>query len=43
MTTSENDDNTAALRNLLDRALAETRMVLQLRAAVHGVPVDVTC
>ncbi len=26
-----------------DRAVAETRMVLQVRAAVHGVPVDVTC
>jgi hypothetical protein len=25
------------------RAVAETRMVLQVRAAVHGVPVDVTC
>ena len=26
-----------------DRAVAETRMVLQVRAAVHGVQVDVTC
>jgi len=26
-----------------DRAVAETRMVLQVRAAVHGVSVDVTC
>ncbi len=26
-----------------DRAVAETRMVLQVRAAVHGVAVDVTC
>ena len=26
-----------------DRAVAETRMVLQVRAAMHGVPVDVTC
>ena len=26
-----------------ERAVAETRMVLQVRAAVHGVPVDVTC
>lgn len=26
-----------------ERAVAETRMVLQLRAAVHGVEVDVTC
>lgn len=26
-----------------ERAVAETRMVLQVRAAVHGVVVDVTC
>lgn len=26
-----------------DRAVCEARMVLQVRAAVHGVPVDVTC
>lgn len=26
-----------------DRAIAETRMILMLRAAVDGVPVDVTC
>lgn len=26
-----------------DRAVAETRMVLQVRAVVHDVPVDVTC
>ena len=26
-----------------DRAVAETRMVLQVRAAVHGVAVDVIC
>lgn len=32
---------TIALRG--DRAVADTRMVLMLRAAVHGVPVDVSC